>query len=129
MKYLLDSDFLYALYKPDDSNNDRSKKLFLKTQGHELIVTNLVLQESTTLVARRIDMKNAKIFYESVSKIANKQITLSQDVEKNAWKLFLKQTKKGTSFIDCANLAVVQKYKLDGILSFDEFYPKEVRVK
>lgn len=129
MKYLLDSDFLYALYKPDDSNNKKSKEIYSKVQNNELIILNLVLQESVTLVARRIDMKNAKIFYELVSKLITKQVSITKDVELQAWSTFLKQTKKGTSFIDCANLAVCQKFKLDGILSFDDFYPEEVRVK
>jgi len=53
---------------------------------------------------------------------------LDLELENNSSKIFEKQSKKGMSFIDCANLAVLEKYKLDGILSFDEFYPKRFRV-
>ena len=53
---------------------------------------------------------------------------MSTEAWKNGLGRFLKQTKKGCSFIDCANLAVIERYKLDGILTFDEFYPKELRV-
>ena len=55
-------------------------------------------------------------------------ILLDLELENNSSKIFEKQSKKGMSFIDCANLAVLEKYKLDGILSFDEFYPKRFRV-
>lgn len=122
MKYLVDSDFLYALYKPDDSNHQKAIKIYKDKQNEELIVLNLVVQESTTLVSKRVDMSNAKSFYELVLKIVNKNIYLDIDLERDSWKIFLKQNKKGTSFIDCANLATYNKLKLDGILSFDEFY-------
>ena len=73
-------------------------------------------------------MKYAKNFYSSVFRMASEKIIMDEELENESWKIFLSQTKKGTSFVDCANLAVVEKYKLDGILSFDKFYPKDVRI-
>jgi predicted nucleic acid-binding protein len=128
MKYLLDSDFLYALYRLDDASHEKAVNIFKKVDKDDLNVLNLVIQESTTLVAKRIDMDRARIFFDSVNKIQRQIIVLNKEIEKLVWKMFLKQTKKGSSFIDCANLVVCQKYKLDGILSFDEFYSNS-RVK
>ena len=54
---------------------------------------------------------------------------IDEDLETMTWKIFKRQTKKGTSFVDCANMAVIEKYKLDGIITFDEFYPKEMMVR
>lgn len=129
MKYLIDSDFLYALFKPDDSNHKKAEAIFKKVENDYLVILNLVVQECTTLVSKRIDMDNARKFYESLQMIQNEIIRINTEDEVQAWKIFLKQTKKGTSFIDCANLEVCEKYKLDGILSFDDFYPKKLILK
>lgn len=55
------------------------------------------------------------------------KIHVNEELEDAGWSIFLSQTKKGTSFVDCANLAVIEKYKFDGILSFDGFY-KDKRI-
>lgn len=123
MKYLVDSDFLISFSNPDDSNHLKSHDIFKKLKENtELVALNLVFQESTTVVSKRFGMSMAKNFYEMICKFINTKINIDEEIEKKAWKLFLNQTKKGTSFIDCANQATFEKLKLDGILSFDEFY-------
>lgn len=129
MKLLVDSDFLVALYKPDDSNNKKSKKIFKKIERFELYAINIVFQESTTVISKRMGMTHARKFFDSINRLINTKIDVDSYLEEESWKIFLKQTKKGTSFVDCANLAVIQRYKLDGILSFDDFYPDELKIK
>jgi len=130
MKYLVDSDFLISFSSNEDSNHLRSLDIFKNLEKNtELFALNLVFQKSTTVVSKRFGMNRAKVFYEMVNKFINTTIVLDKFLEKEAWKIFLSQTKKGTSFVDCANLATVKKYNLDGILSFDEFYPKKIMVK
>lgn len=130
MKLGVDSDFLIALYKPLDSNHQKAVEIYKRIQNkYTLTALNLVFQESTTVISKHIGMDNAKKFYRLISKVVDEQIFLNDELEKETWRLFLKQTKKGTSFIDCANLAFCQKYKLNGILSFDDFYPKEVLIR
>lgn len=127
MKLVVDSDFLIALYKPLDSNHQKAINIYKKIQNeYTLTALNIVFQESTTVISKQIGMDNARNFHQLITKLIHEQVILTNELEKDTWKLFLKQTKKGTSFIDCANLAFCQKYKLDGILSFDDFYPKEV---
>jgi len=129
MKYLVDSDFLISFSSDEDSTHSKSIEIYKNLKKNsELLALNLVFQESTTVVSKKFGMQKAKIFYEMINKFVNTRILLDENTEKEAWKIFLKQNKKGTSFIDCANLVVYQKYKLDSILSFDEYYPKNVRI-
>ncbi|MBI4991277.1 type II toxin-antitoxin system VapC family toxin [Candidatus Gottesmanbacteria bacterium] len=128
MNLLLDSDFLIALANKEDASHDKAIILFQKIYKETLHVLNIVSQESTTVVSKRFGMIRAKLFYTRLNELVNKLIILDSNIESLAWKLFLAQTKKGTSFVDCANLATLNYYKLDGILSFDEFY-KEKRIK
>jgi predicted nucleic acid-binding protein len=52
------------------------------------------------------------------------ELLLNEEIVSLADKIFLAQNKKGISWIDCLNGAIVKYYKLDGILSFDKFYSK-----
>ncbi len=128
MKLLTDSDFLISLVKLDDANHNKSIQLFKKIEKSDLTALNLVMQESTTVMSKRWGMIAAKTFYGKVTRLIQETILLNEEIEHIAWKIFLSQTKKGTSFIDCANMATCEYYKLDGILSFDEVY-KDKRIK
>ena len=119
----MDSDFLVALYKPDDTNHLKSTGIYKKIEhGYEFFALNIVFQEATTVISKRMDMQHARNFYESINKIILKKAYLDTKLEEKSWQIFLRQTRRGTSFVDCANLAALDYYKLDGILSFDRFY-------
>ncbi|OGM12120.1 hypothetical protein A2Z22_03455 [Candidatus Woesebacteria bacterium RBG_16_34_12] len=131
MKLLTDSDFLIANAKKDDPSHKTATSISRKLQKEktELYCLNLVVQESATVISKRIGMDSARIFYKNIDSIIDKFIILDEELEKLSWEIFLVQRRKGTSFIDCANIAAIKKYKLDGILSFDDFYPKDLRIK
>lgn len=124
MRVLLDSDWLFASFIKRDPNNNKAKKLFdfVVTQNPELIVLNLVLQETATVISHRIGQSESLEFLEKVETLKAHRIIVDQELEQKGWEIFKKQTKKGTSFVDCANLAAIELFKLDGILSFDRFY-------
>lgn len=126
MHYLLDSDFLYGLSISDDAHHENCVKLYknFKESKPELTVLNLVIQETATVISRKKGQKASLLFLEKLEKLPISILWLGEEDENLAWEVFKKQTKKGTSFIDCANLAIAKKYKFDGILSFDEFYLK-----
>lgn len=127
MKIIVDSDFLFGLVIGVDAHHKNCKKLLKKCSKDnvKLVALNLVIQETATVISNKRSQQDSLLFLDMVSKMPIDIIDLNSEVENLAWEVFKKQTKKGTSFIDCANLAFCQKYKLDGILSFDDFYPKE----
>lgn len=129
MKLLIDSDFLYGSFNTNDAHHITSVALFKKYKysGASFYVLNLVLQEVGTLLSHRVGMDAVRHFQREIALLGVNTINVEESTEKAAWELFLKQTKKGSSFVDCANLAVIEKYNLDGILSFDSFYPKNLR--
>lgn len=129
-KILVDSDFLIANAKKDDPLHKKAKSLArnLNTKNVKFYCLNLVVQEATTVISKRIGMNAAKIFYSQLGKFIRTFIISDENLERKAWQIFLKQTKKGTSFTDCTNLATLKEYNLDKIASFDTFYPKELLV-
>lgn len=128
MKYLVDANILVALFKRDDSTHNAAVALVtkLKTEQNQFLTLNLVIQEATTVISYKMNQANARRFYQGVNSVIDHILPLDEALEKRSWDIFLAQTKKGTSFIDCANIAAVEQYKLDKILSFDAFYPKSL---
>lgn len=128
-KIIVDSDILVACYKHDDASHYTAVKLSeLIHKKNQFMALNIVVQESTTVISNRMGMNDARRFYSNISHFIDHIIQLDELVEKSAWDILLKQTKKGCSFVDCANIAAVHEYKLNGILSFDAFYPHSARV-
>lgn len=128
---LVDSDFLVALYKPNDASHQRAKILLQKLKGNrtQFVALSLVMYESVTVISRKMGMDDARRFYVGLKDFTDKVVIFDQELEKAAWEIFLKQTKKGCSFVDCANLVTLEKYKFAGIATFDRFYPEKVRLK
>ena len=129
-KLLIDANVLIALFRPDDALTERSNTLVnkLKQKGCQFYALNLVIQESATVISMRKGMDMVRIFRKKYKEVIDVEIDLDHDLEDLSWKIFLKQIKKGSSFVDCANLAAIEKYKLDGIVSFDKFYPLDKNV-
>lgn len=129
-RYLTDSDFLVAVFNSKDASHDKAMEISkrLGSSEVELWGSNLIQQESATVVSHRIGMDAVRVFVKKLVADVDRFVDIDKGLEKLAWGIFLRQTKKGCSFVDCANLAVIKKYKLDGIMTFDEFYPKELRV-
>ena len=129
-KLLVDSDFLVGVFREDDGNHKKAMILLESMRGEEveLWMSNLVQQESATVISHRVGMEAVGSFIKRLTADVHKTVRIDEKLEKDSWKIFLKQTKKGCSFVDCSNLAVIYRYKLDGILAFDEFYPKGLRL-
>lgn len=127
MKYLVDSDFLVGLSSKNDPHHTNCKKIFADLCGKnvDLVALNLVVQETATVISKKISQKESLRFIELFRNLPIQLILLDLELENSSWRIFEKQTKKGTSYVDCANIAAVEKYKFEGILSFDKFYPKK----
>ena len=124
MKVLIDADALFALYVNSDLLHQNAKDIFaqLLQSKAELYVTNLVIQEVGTIISYRLGQKSAKDFLNRIGRINVESIFVNKALTVRAWQIFKKQAKRGTSFIDCANLTIAQELKMDKIFSFDKFY-------
>lgn len=121
---------MVANYKADDPLHKSASKIArgLNKKGYKYYCLNLVVQDSTTVISKKMDMGNSKRFYLGLKNFVDIFVEADRQLEIESWKIFLAQTKKGTSFVDCANMAAIKKYGFDGILSFDKFYPRELRM-
>ncbi len=129
MKILIDSDFLFGLFVAHDPHHTIAVTQFGECRKNkaQLFVLTLVIQETATVVSHKVDQAASVDFVRRMRAIANiNRIVFDENLEDGAWRIFEAQTKKGTSFVDCANMAALRHYHLDKIFSFDRFYPKEL---
>jgi len=131
MKVIVDSDALFAVYNSRDGLHLKAKGILKRLKNKEavLMATNLVFQESTTLVSHRLSQVKAKDFISRLRKSNLKEVFVTPLLTHKVWQVFDEQNKKGTSFVDCANLVALKEFKADSIFSFDKFYSKDLRIQ
>ncbi len=125
-KLLVDSDVFFALGVISDANHLKATHLrqqFFR-EKRQLSTLNLVIFETATLVSHRIGQKEAVIFLTDIFSGEIEVIKLDDEIERKAIEFFKKQTRKNTSFVDCANMAVMEQFGLTSIFSFDEIYKR-----
>jgi len=130
MRILFDSDAIFALYIATDTNHKKAKRIFQKLLESKTknFITDWVMAETATVLSYKIGHEVSLDFLARFKRLNFKHIFLDQKLEQLAWEIFRQQTKKGTSFVDCANLAVFRELKMDKLFSFDSFY-KRMKVK
>lgn len=127
-KVLVDTDILVSIFKIDDSNHVKAIKICneLQEKGVELILSPFVMFEAATVISYKISHAKAINFVKEMKEINLSVYSLSPEHLEIAEKWFFKQRGRGISYIDCYNMALLERYKntFDGIFSFDEIYRK-----
>ena len=124
-KILVDADALVALAKVDDSNHKKALKIAKKLKKDTLFITPLTIPETATVISYRVSHNSAKVFLLDARKRNLVELPLNLSEVNAADSIFLAQKRKGISWIDCLNVALIKINSFDGIFSFDKFYPKQ----
>lgn len=122
----VDSDAFVALTKEDDGNHEKARqilKLLLDT-GTFFLTSNYVFAETITVLSQRVSHKAALAFIK-VAKPIFLVRWVDEEIENIAIEIFKNQTSKNVSFVDCTNMAIMQKDRIDLIFSFDKIYRKK----
>lgn len=124
----VDSDAFIALIKKDDTNHRKAKAIFQKVQSlpFNFVTSNYVFSEVVTILSQKIDHKTAVKFIHNMRAEDNMFVIerIKSETEEEAVQVFIEQTSKNVSFVDCANMAFIREKRLDGIFSFDDDYKK-----
>lgn len=125
---LVDADALVALAKTNDSNHKIAVKLNDKLQkfGVSYYFSPFTVAEAATVLSYKTTHESAKKFLRQIRKLDIPVFELPEKHSGLPDKWFLKQKKKGISYFDCYNMALLEKYKklLVAIFSFDSIYKR-----
>ena len=127
---LVDSDaFVGRLYKKD-SHHERSLSLFAKLEAanNTLTTTSMVVAETVTVLGLRSGPALARRFLLILRRSGLAIIHIDEKLQQEAIRLFEAQNKPGISVANCANVAVMRRFHIPQILSFDQTYEQQFRV-
>ena len=123
---LVDADALVALAKIDDSNHEKAVNLSNKLQraGVGYCFSPFTVAEAATVLSYKTTHQSASEFLKEIRKMDIPVLELPEKYEELSDDWFLKQNKKGTSYFDCYNMTLMERYKLVAIFSFDSIYKR-----
>ena len=124
---LFDADALVALTKRDDSNHLKAVRIYqeLKSKITNFFLSPFTVAEATTVLSNKYSHERAKEFLKEMRSISLPVLELEKESSlPDDW--FNKQNKKGTSYFDCYNMALLERYKnqINAIFSFDRVYKR-----
>ena len=120
----MDSDFLIALTKADDTNHTIAATKAEQYRLASIFITPFVVSEAATVLSYRVSHEAAKQLLKGVRSSGLTLLPCDEVITRDTDEFFLMQRRKGTSWVDCCNATIIRAYQLDGILSFDLFYRK-----
>ncbi len=128
---LIDSDAFVGQVNPDDAHFNRANEILqsLAKKKVQFVTTSLVIAESATVLSYRVGQNLARTFLEVMKRGNVPIIHIDETLQETALDIFSDQDKKGTSVTDCANVAVMQRFEIPKIFSFDKIYPKKFGLK
>jgi predicted nucleic acid-binding protein len=123
---LIDSDVFVGLFLPDDAHYQRVSQQFeaFEQNKTQIATTNWVIVETATVLSRKDSQETAKAFLTMTETSGIPILSISKDIEKEAWRIFKDQSTKNTSFVDCSNIAVITHFHIPQLFSFDAFYKR-----
>lgn len=128
---LVDSDAFVGHFFTDDVHHRHSAELFEKFEQSQalLTTTSAVIGETATVLSHRRGQALALHFLNLLDRSQMPIIHIDEQLHRKAIGLFKHQADRGTSYTDCANVAVVQHYSIPLIFSFDQVYVKRFKLR
>ena len=125
---LVDADALVALVKINEPNHKRAFTVSeaLQKKGCTWYVSPFTIGEVVTVISHKVNQSTAKKVLEELRKQNLNLLSLKDEYVHLTDDWFNKQNKKGTSYFDCYNMALLERYgkQLNAIFSFDGVYKR-----
>lgn len=128
---LVDSDAFVGWIHPADAHYNRVRSIFQKIREARLrmITNSWVVAETATVLSHRSGQVAAKSFLGRLRELDFPIIHIDESLQEDATQIFEQQDKKGTSMVDCGNVAVMRRFEIPRIFSFDRFYKNQPEIE
>lgn len=124
-RLFFDTSAIYAYINLKDPDHKKVKTVIDSFKG-SLVITNYVFDEIVTLVTARLGHKIA-VHVGNILRNSPQieQVWISQNDEKDAWRLFTERDDKGYSLTDCTSFVIMRRLKIGKALALDEHFRQE----
>jgi predicted nucleic acid-binding protein len=128
---LIDSDAFVGRYYPNDSHHQAAIELFESLQSQRLysVTTSMVIDEVATVLSHRQGQDQARLFLRRMQDAKFPMIFVDERLRAEGHKIFVAQSRKGTSITDCCNVAVMNRFNISQIFTFDQMYRKDLELE
>ncbi|MBI4586868.1 MAG: type II toxin-antitoxin system VapC family toxin [Planctomycetes bacterium] len=124
---LVDTSAWVAFFVEKDQHHDSAKSFAqnILLSRREFMTTDYIFDEVVTRIRYQASHADAVFVGDKIlSSPSNQVIEIGSRLREQAWSLFKKYKDKKLSFTDCTSLALMKKYGLDEIFSFDDDFEK-----
>lgn len=121
----IDTSAFVALNNPQDFNYKRIIEILEKAKKEKFIyiTSNYIIAETLTVISQRISHTRAVNFFEKdLEGIDIKHI--APELESDAFNIFKGASSKNLSFVDCTSFALMNTYRINIVLGFDQHFKK-----
>ena len=119
----VDTSVFCARYARGDAYHQTASRLWTELDGTPLITTNHVLEESLTLLARRVGYPFAANLASHVhASVELDVIYTTREEEQDALPFFKKFADQRVGFTDCISFAVMRRYGIRTAFTFDRHF-------
>ncbi len=124
MTIFIDTGPFLALYDAEDTHHKRSVELFkdaLTRKLGRIYTSDYIIDEAITIIMVRTKQHNlaAELGKYLIESPRITKLNVDSDTFAEAWRIFQNLKDKFLSFTDCTSLALLEKHRLNQIMSFD----------
>lgn len=128
---LVDSDAFVGWIHTGDNHHKKAKAAFQKIRKDRLrmVASSWVVAETATVLSHRKGQDLAREYLRKIRDFDFPVIHVDESLQEDATQIFEYQEKKGTSMVDCGNVAIARRFGIPRIFSFDRFYERKFGIK
>jgi hypothetical protein len=120
----VDTGFWLALFNKRDERHDLARQSIEGFKSNKLVITDFIVYETITFL--NASVKNhqlAMIFLEFIEDLDNiKVFDVDKHLKEAAMEIFKKYSDKNFSFTDCVSFAVMDKFNIYEVFTFDDHF-------
>ncbi len=116
----IDSNFVIAVSNPLDCLHSEAVAASKLVANNKHLISNLIFSEFSTVISQKMGRPSAittgnKLLNSSLTKF----VLIDHPLFISSWEIFSQLKRKNISFVDCSILAVMRRFKIKHLLSFD----------
>ncbi|MBK8049849.1 MAG: PIN domain-containing protein [Anaerolineales bacterium] len=122
----MDTSAFYSLLDRDDANHGQASLTWqqLMVDEVELITSNYVLLETTTLLQNRLGIEAARDFNENMACLTT-VCWVDNSLHENALAAVLVANRRRLSLVDCVSFVLCRRLGIDRAFSFDNHFDEQ----
>lgn len=123
MRVFTDTSAFYAWFLPEDAHHTAADKAFehLEQMQAQLVTTNYILLECTSLIQRRHGFSYARSFLSKTIELLH-VIWIDELLHKRAMGIWSESSRRDLSLVDCTSFAAMRQAGIRQALAFDPHF-------